>query len=300
MFIGFLVGTAAVAHAAEIKLDTAIIGRVTGLKPTVVDAENVVRVTVPRSDIKVSVDGTPLPPFAGLTSWAAFKPGEASEAMVMGDLVLVQDEVNPVMDACFANGLTVTALHNHFFYDDPKVFFMHIGGEGTVEQLAGGVRRALDAVRGVRTATPRPANGFGGRSMTPPSTITAGPIEETLGKKGDYKDGMLKLTFGRTVKTSCGCEVGNAMGVNTWAAFVGTDNHALVDGDFACLPGELQPTLKALRKSGINIVAIHNHMEDENPRIIFLHYWGKGPAAELAKGVRSGLDAQNAVKSAPD
>jgi len=300
LLIAFAAGTAAVARAVEKKLDMAIIERITGLKPSMVEAESVARVTVPRTDVKVCVDGTPLPPFAGLTSWAAFKPGETSEAMVMGDLVLMQDEVNPVMDACFANGLTVTALHNHFFYDDPKVFFMHIGGEGTVEQLANGVRKALDAVKGVRAATPLPANGFGGRAITLPSTITADPIEKALGKKGDSREGMLKFTFGRTVKMSCGCEVGNAMGVNTWAAFVGTDDHALVDGDFACLPSELQPTLRALRKSAINIVAIHNHMEDEEPRVIFLHYWGKGPAAELAKGVRSGLEAQNAVKSAPD
>jgi len=281
-------------------IDPAKVEQFTRLKSTLVEAENVVRVAVPRTDVAITVDGTPLPPFAGLTSWAAFRPGEKAEAMVMGDLVLLQDEVNPVMDACFAGGLTVTALHNHFFYDDPKVYFMHIGGEGTLERLGTGLRQALDKVREIRKTAPRPGGGFGAKAVAQPSKITAKPIEEILGAKGDAKDGMLKFSFGRTVKMSCGCEAGNAMGVNTWAAFVGTDDHALVDGDFACLPGELQPTLKALRKAGINIVAIHHHMEDEAPRVIFLHYWAKAPAAQLAGGVKSALDAQaNAAKPAP-
>lgn len=288
-------GFAASAHSQTKKLNPDEIEQRTGLKPIVVDAENVVRVAAPRTDIKVSVDGTPLPPFAGLTSWAAFRPGVTAEAMVMGDLVLMQDEVNPVMDACFAGGLTVTALHNHFFYDEPRVYFMHVGGEGTTAQLAVGVRAALDKVKEIRQATPQPASGFGGQSIVQPGNVTAGPIEDVLGAKGDARDGMVKFSFGRTVKMSCGCEVGNAMGVNTWAAFVGDDDHALVDGDFACLPAELQPTLRALRRAGINIVAIHNHMEDENPRVIFLHYWAKGPARDLARGVKSALDAQAAV-----
>lgn len=290
------VGLASASPDQARKLDASKIEQVTGLKAAVVDAENVVRVTAPRTDIQVSVDGTSLPSFAGLTSWAAFRPGEQAEAMVMGDLVLMQDEVNPVLDACFAGGLTVTALHNHFFYDDPKVFFLHIGGEGAPERLASGVRRALDTVKEIRKASPQPASGFGGKSIAQPSNISAKPIEEILGKKADAKDGMLKFSFGRIVKMSCGCEAGNAMGVNTWAAFVGGDDYALVDGDFACLPGDLQPTLKALRKAGINIVAIHNHMETEEPRVIFLHYWAKGPASELAKGVKSSLDAQTRVK----
>lgn len=290
-------GAVAQTSPAEAKrLDAARIEQLTGLKAAVVEAEGVVRVTSPRTDIEIKVDGTPLPPFAGLTSWAAFRPGEKTEAMVMGDFVLMQDEVNPVMDACFAGGLTVTALHNHFFYEEPKVFFMHIGGEGTTQQLATGVRKALEKVKEIRKTAAQPARGFGGKAITLPSKITAKPIEEILGKPGDAKDGMLKFSFGRTVRMSCGCEVGNAMGVNTWAAFVGSDDHALVDGDFACLPGELQPTLKALRKAGINIVAIHNHMEDEEPRVIFLHYWAKGPAEQLANGVKAGLDAQVAVR----
>lgn len=274
------------------KLDAAIIETITGLKGSYIEAENVFKVSSPRTDAKISVDGTALPAFAGLTSWAAFQPGKGDKSMVMGDLVLLQDEVNAVMDAAFDGGLTVTALHNHFFYDEPRVYFMHIGGEGTTEQLATGVRKAFDKVQEVRKGAAQPASRFAGKAIVQPSNVTAKPIEEILGKKADVKEGMLKFSFGRSVKMSCGCEVGNAMGVNTWAAFVGGNEHAFVDGDFACLPGELQPTLKALRKAGVNIVAIHNHMEDEEPRVVFLHYWAKGSARELANAVKAGLVAQ--------
>ncbi len=229
------------------------------------------------------MDGVRMPPFMGLSSWAAFKQGMTDgQAMVMGDVVLFEDEVNPAMSAALDSGLAVTALHNHFFYDEPKVYFMHIGGEGTAEQLAAGVRKVLDRVREVRSQSPQPAQTFGKMPLAEKSSVTAAPLAEILGAKATEKDGMVKFTIGRTTKMPCGCEVGR-MGVNTWAAFYGTDDHAFVDGDFATLEGELQPVLKALRKHGINVVAIHNHMEGENPKVIFLHYWGIGPTAELAR-----------------
>src|SRR2546425_2657698 len=132
------------------KLDTARIDELTGLKGKLNEPENVFKVSAPRADLKISVDKWETPPFMGLTSWASFMAGMKGEAMVMGDLVLMQDEVNPVMSAAFDNGLQVTALHNHFFYDEPKVYFMHIDGEGSTEQLAKGVRAALDTVKQVR------------------------------------------------------------------------------------------------------------------------------------------------------
>jgi hypothetical protein len=214
----------------------------------------------------------------------------------MGDLVLMQDEVNPVMSAALENGLAVTALHNHFFYVDPKVYFMHIGGEGALEKLATGVKRALDKVKEIRAATPQPATGFGGTPLPAQSSITGKTIEENLGVKGQANNGMFKVVIGRTTKMPCGCTVGKEMGVNTWAAFAGTDDNALVDGDFAVAEDELQPVLKSLRHVGINIVAIHSHMTHENPRILFLHYWGKGKAAELAKALKQALEAQQAAK----
>jgi hypothetical protein len=282
--------TVAVAGAAD--LDTAKIDSLTGLKGKLNADEGVYKVSQPRTDLKISVDNWEMPPFMGLTSWAAFQPGMQDNAMVMGDLVLMQDEVNPVMSAALDNGLEVTALHNHFFYDQPKIYFMHIGGEGSVDQLARGVRAALDAVKQVRSANPQPGSGFGGASLPSKSSINPAPLQATFNTKGETKDGMFKAVFGRSVKMPCGCTMGKEMGVNTWTAFAGTDDNALVDGDFVVLETELQPVLKSLRKSGINIVAIHHHMVGEQPRTIFLHYWGKGPAEVLARSLKSAMATQ--------
>ncbi|MBI1849969.1 MAG: DUF1259 domain-containing protein [Planctomycetes bacterium] len=267
------IGMTAPAFGAG-KIDTAKIDEITGAKGTLNEAEGVFKVTFPRADVKVTIDGNAFAPFMGLTSWAAFQAGTKSEAMVMGDLVLFQDEVNPVMSAALDAGLTVTALHNHFLYDDPRVFFMHIGGEGTTAALATGVRKALDQVKAVRAASPEPRRSSGSPPVAEKSTVTGKPLEDVLGGKAQTKDGMSKFVFGRTVKASCGCDVGKEMGINTWAAFAGADDHAIVCGDFVCVAGELQGVLKALRAGGVNVVAIHNHMADEDPRLIFLHYWG--------------------------
>jgi hypothetical protein len=208
--------------------------------------------------------------------------------MVMGDLVLLQDEVNPVMSAALNAGLEVTALHNHFFYDEPKVYFMHIGGEGETTKLAAGVKAAFEAQKAVRAAAPESAKTFG-KPIAGTGSITAPPLEAVLGGKAQAKDGMAKFVFGRSAKMPCGCTAAKEMGVNTWAAFAGRDDDAIVDGDFCVLPSELQSVLKSLRKSGVNIVAIHQHMTMEEPRYIFFHYWGRGPALTLAQAVKGAL-----------
>jgi len=267
----------------------------TGAQGAYTAAEDVHRVAFPRTDVKVGVDGRPMHPFLGLTSWAAFTTGVHQEAMVMGDLVLFEDEVNPVISAALANGLEVTALHNHFFHDRPKVMFLHIGGAGKLDALAAAVRKALDHVRDVRAAAPVPASQFGGPAVPEASSIPAAAIDAVLGVKGQSNNGMYKVAIGRPAKMH-GREIGNQMGVNTWAAFAGSEASALVDGDFAVLESELQPVLKALRRAGISIVAIHHHMTHEEPRYIFLHYWGKGEAAALARAIRSALDAQSSVR----
>ena len=285
-------GHAGPVSAQGQKLDTARIEEITGLKGTLNEQEGVFKVTSPRADIKVSVDGWAMPPFMGLTSWAGFQAGQAGKSMVMGDLVLFQDEVNPVLSELLDSGLEVTALHNHFFFDDPKVYFMHIGGEAQAEQLAKGVRRALDKVKEIRTKAAVPGSGFGGTPLPATSTISGKAIEDALGVKGQAKDGMFKVVIGREAKAPCGCAIAKEMGVNTWAAFAGSDDNAVVDGDFAMLETELQGVLKALRKADINIVAIHHHMAGETPRYLFLHYWGRGRAEALARGLKAALDTQ--------
>src|SRR6266480_168926 len=190
----------AAASGQDKKINTASIDELTGLKGKLNEQENVYKVSAPRTDLKISVDKWEMPPFMGLTSWASFMPGMKGEAMVMGDLVLMQDEVNPVMSAAFDNGLQVTALHNHFFFDEPKVYFMHIGGEGSAEQLAKGVRAALDTVKQVRAGSRELGQSFGGSSIPGKSSIAAETIQNVLGTKGEAKDGMFKAVFGRNVK----------------------------------------------------------------------------------------------------
>lgn len=286
---------AATSWGQEAKLDTAKIEKIIGLKGALNTNEGVFKVTLPRNDVKVSVDGWAMPPFMGLASWAAFTEQKTDDTMVMGDTVLFQDEVNPVMSTALDSGLSVTALHNHFFFDEPKVYFMHIGGEGPPEKLATAVRKVWDKVKEIRAANPQPAASFGSAPLPAQSSITGKTIEDSLGVNGQANNGMFKVVIGRSTKMM-DTEVGKEMGVNTWAAFAGTDDNAVVDGDFAVLEGELQPVLKSLRKSGINIVAIHQHMTQENPRYMFLHFWGKGKAESLARSLKNTLDAQKAVK----
>ena len=279
--------TAVFMSATGAGLDGGKIDQMTGLRGKWNPEEQVYKVTLPRADVKVSVDGWTMPPFVGLGTWAAFE-GTNDKAMVMGDTVLFEDEVNPVMSIAFDNGLSVTALHNHFLFDHPKVFFMHIEGEGSVEQLAMAVRNVYDKIKKIRAANPQPKDSFGNKSLPTKSSISQEALNSVFAMKGDVNNGMIKFTVGRPAKMHS-AEIGKEMGVNTWAAFAGSDDNAVVDGDFAVTEDELQPVLKALRKSNINIVAIHQHMTHEQPRIMFFHYWGRGRAKDLAEAIKGGF-----------
>jgi len=287
----FLAGVPLLLPASIAEAQRNAIDQATGAKGVYTEAEDTYKVTFPRTDVKVTVEGRPMSPFLGFSSWAAFTPTGHGGLMVMGDVVLLEDEVNPAMSAALDAGLEVTALHNHFFYESPRVMYMHIGGDGTAEQLAPAVRKVLDAVKGIRAGASSPAARFSGNPVSETSTITAAALDTVFGVKGETNGGMYKATIGRTASMH-GAKVGKQMGVNTWAAFAGSDDYALVDGDFAMTKDELQGVLKALRKAGINIVAIHNHMTNEEPQYVFLHYWGKGPAAALARGLKAALDRQ--------
>jgi hypothetical protein len=283
-FVASLVAGAGATAADGAALDTARIERLTGARGQLDAREGVFKVSVPRDDLQVSVAGTRMTPPMGLTSWAAFQ-GTPGSAMVMGDLVLAEDQVNPVMSVALDNGLAVTALHNHFLWDSPRVMFMHIGGAGDERMLATAVGKVFAKMK--ETAA--------GKGETPAapldparSPLDASRIDAALGVKGTVSQGVYKAVLGRTTRMD-GVEVGNAMGVNTWAAFAGSDDRAVVDGDFVMQESELQPVLKALRGAGIDVVAIHQHMVGEQPRMVFLHYWGVGSTQALAQGLRAAL-----------
>jgi hypothetical protein len=276
---------------ADLGFDPAVVETVTGVKGTRNDAEGVFKVSLPRTDLAVTVEGWKVPPFMGLTSWVAFKSTGMGSTMVMGDTVLFEDEVNPAMSAALEHGLEVTALHNHFFFDDPKVYFMHLGGTGRITDLAAGVKAVWDRVAQTRAGHPAIARQFSAAALPASSAITAAPLEGILGSGAQQNAGMAKFTLGREVAMPHGTAA-KEMGVNTWAVFAGTDDNAIVDGDFAATGEELQGVLKSLRRDGINIVAIHSHMAEETPHLLFLHYWGRGKATDLAASLKRALALQ--------
>ena len=285
---------AASVVAATTAPDGARIEALTGATGKLDEKEGAFKVSVPRTDLDVRVAGVRVTPPMGLTSWASFKRVGAHD-VVMGDLVLAEDQVNPVMSAALDHGLEVTALHNHFLWDNPRILFMHIGGMGSEAALAAAVGQVfarIQETRGGKGETPNAEIDPAGTSLDPAK------IDAVLGEKGELKNGVYKVVVGRSARMHGGA-MGSTMGVNTWAAFAGSDDRAVVDGDFALLESELQAVLKALRGAGINIVAIHQHMAGEQPRFIFLHYWGVGSTQSLAKGVREALDQTAAGHASP-
>lgn len=288
LFCGCCALLAKEVSPAAAKADTlAKIESLTDAKGEFIEKEGVYKVGFPRSDLKVNVSGVKMSPAMGLGVWASFKT-DGNTAIVMGDTVMTDDQVNLVLSAALENGLEVTAIHNHFFWEDPRIIFMHIGGHGDLDKLASGVGKVFSKIK-------ETAGGKGERPFAEidPANTTLGPkkIEEILGVKGIMAGGAYKVVIGR--KTAMhNVEVGNSMGVNTWAAFAGSDDKAVVDGDFVMLESEVQGVLKALRASGINIVALHNHMLMESPRMVFLHFWGIGSTESLAKGLKAALDTQ--------
>lgn len=270
-------------------LDTKMLEMIVGRSGTMI--EDVLKISIPRKDVKVTLDGFEIIPFMGLTSWAAFRKG-SQHTTLMGDIVLLEDEVGPAMSAAVEANLYVTALHNHFIREQPSVLFMHVEATADEAALGHGVRKILDAVEAVRSAHPvvPAANEVS-------SGLDTTRLEELVGAKGESKDGVYKFTLGRpNVPVRCtrcgGLEINSAMGYNTWAAFQGTEVRAAVCGDVAMLELEVAPVIRALRADGIEVVAVHNHMFFEDPRVIFLHYWGIGKARDLAAAFKRALDRQ--------
>src|SRR6266849_5028830 len=246
----------------------------------------VLKVNIPRNDLKMTIQGFSTPTPFGFGGWIALTKATDGTDVMMGDLVLLQEEVNPIMSALLDNGIDVTALHNHFFWDDPHVYFMHVHGMGKAADLAKRIKPGLDRIGHAPAASAAP--GSSGSA----SPLDTAKIAKIVGHEGEQSATVFKITVGRddlNVKEH-GATINARMGLNTWAAFVGTDEDAAIAGDVAMLENEVTPVLKSLRKNGIDVVAIHNHMIEDRPVVIFLHYWGRGSAEKLATSFKAALD----------
>jgi hypothetical protein len=274
-------------------LDTMAIERIVGIKGKVNNGEY--KITIPQNDLNVEVDGFQIIPAMGLGTWVAFTPSPEG-AMIMGDIIITETDLKPVQQEVIRQGLTISAIHNHFVRNHPNVMYMHIGGSGATDSMAQKTRAVLEKVKEVRGQDPAKGTASSG---TVPNTINTQRLDEILGYKAEMSKGVYKYTIGRPDVSlhEHGVSISTFFGFNTWAAFQGTPERAAVAGDFTMLEDEVAPVIRALVENGIEVVAVHNHMVHEQPRIFFLHYWGIGSAEQLAKGLRAALDQTGKQKS---
>jgi hypothetical protein len=273
-------------------LDTTAIEKITGIKGKSNNGEY--KITIPQNDLDVEVDGFKIIPPMGLGTWIAFTPSKAG-AMIMGDIILTETDLKPVQEEVIKQDLTISAIHNHFVRNHPSVMYMHIGGIGQTEDMARKAKAVLD-----RVAESRGHNPAAGSVADVSYSIDSKKLDDILGYKGEMSKGVYKYTIGRpdvSLKEH-GVTITSFFGFNTWAAFQGSPDHAAVAGDFTMLENEVAPVIKALVENGIEIVAVHNHMVHEQPRIFFLHYWGVGNAEQLAKGLKAALDQTGKKRNA--
>ena len=273
------------------KLDISKIEQITGMKGTEKNGEY--KITVPQNDLNIIVDGFKIIPPMGLGSWAAFTPCGDS-AMVMGDIILTETDLKPVQQEVIKQGFAITAIHNHFVRNRPNVMYMHIDKSADITTLSNGVKAIFDKVKEVRGKDPKSE-----KADSVANTLNIPILDSTMGYKGELSKGVYKYTIGRPdIKLQeHGIPVSTFMGFNTWAAWQGTQEKAAVCGDFTMLEDEVAPVIKALVENGIEVVAVHNHMVHEKPRIFFLHYWGVGPAEQLAKGLKAALNETGKKRS---
>lgn len=250
--------------------------------------EKVLRVNIPRSDLSITVDGVATPTPFGFGGWLGMTRGDKGLEVMMGDLVLLEDEVNPVMSALLDNGIEATALHNHFFWEEPRIFYLHVHGHGRAADLARSVKPALELIGKIK---PRSGATAGKEAGPGAGKLDTAKLARIIGRSLEQAGSVHKVTIGRDdiAVSEMGAAINSRMGLNTWAAIVGSDESAAIAGDVAMLEDEVTPVLKALRANGLNVVAIHHHMIGSRPLIIFLHYWGKGPAEKLATGFKAAL-----------
>jgi hypothetical protein len=281
-----------------------------GKKGTYVEAQATHTTPLPRNDLKVTIKGEPVPIPLGFGGWVAIKHTlDGKSAMLMSDTVLLQEEVNPLMSAALAQGLEIGAVHNHFFYEEPRIFYMHLHGMGSPAELAQKFAAALKDSQLLPANQPKPNAAASAAQPGNNATPAAGPptgkelfdlpaLDKLVGYQGTVNGPTYKYTVGRADLQSImmGTEMTAAIGLNSWAAFAGKQADSHIAGDIAMLENEVNPVIKALRAHNLEVVAVHNHMLFDQPRMMFLHYYGRGPAAQLAQGFRAALDQLGKAK----
>ncbi|MFK4497437.1 hypothetical protein ABIF86_001728 [Bradyrhizobium japonicum] len=291
-FIGLgacLLGSVSTAQAQNI--DWQKVDKTLGRKPAVSD--DVHRYGFPRSDLSVTLDGVTIKPALALGGWVAFKPGHGG-AMVMGDLVLLETEINPVMAKMIANGLEITAIHNHLLRASPATFYMHVAGHGVPVKLAAAIHDALAESKTPLTvaapASPPPAVDF-----------DTAKLDQIIGSKGQANGGVYQFNVKRRdpitqdgMPLTPVAPMGVAIGINFQPTGGGK---AAITGDFVLTGNEVNPVILALRTHGIEVTALHSHMLDEQPRLFFMHFWANDDAVKLAEGLRAALDKTASTKS---
>ncbi|WP_310590192.1 DUF1259 domain-containing protein [Dyadobacter pollutisoli] len=270
-----------------------------GKKGTYNEGQAVHTTPLPRNDLKVTVKGEPVPIPFGFGGWASIKKTlDGKSAVLMSDTVLLEDEVNPLISAAHANGLEIGAIHNHFFYEQPRIFYMHLHGMGTPQELAKKFASTIKDAKISPANQPAPA----APSVATGKELFDIPVLDQIVKYTGVVNGpTYKYTVGRDDLTviAMGAEMTAAIGLNSWASFAGSKDNAHIAGDIAMMEDEVNTVIKVLRANNLEVVALHNHMFGENPRIIFLHYYGRGAAARLAAGFRAALDVLGKVPKSP-
>jgi hypothetical protein len=272
--------------AAEIAAIDAALGK----KGSYKDAERVYTTPLPRNDLKMKIKGEPVPIPFGFGGWVSFKKTvDGKSAMVMSDTVLQMEEVNPLISAAHANGLEIAAIHNHFFYEDPRIFYMHIHGMGTVEELA---KKYANTIRDSKLFPANQPAPTAPPAVTGKENFDLPALDAIVKATGTVNGPTYKYTIGRTdLKViAMGVEMTTSIGLNTWASLAGKQDDAHIAGDVAMLQSEVNTVIKTLRAHNLEVVAVHNHMLGDDPHMIFLHYYGRGKATDLATGFRAALD----------
>jgi hypothetical protein len=290
--------------------DIASIEAALGKKGTYIEAQATHTTPLPRNDLKMRIKGEPVPIPFGFGGWVAIKHTlDGQAAMLMSDTVLLQEEVAPLMSAVLAQSLEIGAVHNHFFYEEPRIFYMHIHGMGSPAELARKFAATLKDSKLLPAnqppSPPAPAAQTG-NTAPPASTPPTGKdifdlpaLDKVVGYQGTVNGPTYKYTVGRDdlQVVMMNTEMTAAIGLNSWASFAGTAASAHIAGDIAMLEHEVNPVIKTLRAHNLEVVAVHNHMLFDQPRMVFLHYYGRGPATQLAMGFRAALDQLGKGKS---